>query len=593
MNKTVIALLCIVLFGTVQAFAAPFSPSVMEITVPSIIQYDFDGTLTEVPMTVTGAPGSAIFFIFTKDKAEEITEVRNGYLGWHYVNKVDTCVYIGGTTAFEEGENSILWDGYDNEGAIVPAGEYTYYIYAYDDQSLKIPASRYMTMGRINRAEIITHDADGAPLERPEWYTSLGNSGDPSYINPLQKWVIGSDPEDDSLVETTTYPIWGSHIEVDPLDNAYFYLWCPDRENVVGRVGKFMWVPNGEAEIQTDWGEDSGFAIYDMAGASGIANETMADLAQIGDYVIVGFHDNTALAAMNGLAYVRMDDGIVEQVVDVSERWYHPEDEEAGAQAHGGPTQLVDRNGYLIMSRFNACYREMVDPLNDPDEDFVVWGNGNGDYVGDHNFDEDSQRPWVCFDYAVAPYAYVTDADANLFSSFGAYDMGAVSFGLIAPDGTGVDYFAFLGETASIKAGTVYIDYGSSYDGLYTDNQSTGSEDDAAGLWYVAHTSVKGIISSQPVAVEDDAPAAFTVAQNSPNPFNPETSIQFTLDDAAAVSIEIYNAAGQKVDTLLNEQKSAGSHRVVWDGSAFSAGVYFYTVKTDGHSKTMKMTLLK
>ena len=593
MNKTFIALLCVLLLGSVQAVAAPFTPNVMEITMSPVIQYNFDGSSTEIPFVAGGAGGAALFFIFTKDKAETVTAVRNGYLGWHYVNKTDTCIYMGGTTEFEIGASSIMWDGYDNDEAMVPPGEYTYYVYAYAANDLKIPASRFQTMGRINRAEIITHDADDVPLVRPEWYTTLGNSGDPSYINPIQKWIIGNDPDDGSLLETTTYPIWGSHIEVDPLNNDYFYLWCPIKANVVGRVGKFMWVPNGEADLQTDWGEDNGFAVYPMTGASGIANETMADLAQMGEYVIVGFHDNTALAAMNALAYIRMDDGIVEQTIDVSDRWYHPEDEEKGAQAHGGPTQLVDRNGFLIMSRFNACYREMVDPFSDSEDDFVIWGNGNGDNVGDHNFSEDSARPWVCFDYTVAPYAYVTDADANLFSSFGAYDMGATSFGLIAPDGTGVDYFAFLGETANQKMGTVYIDYGSAYDGIYTDNVSTGPEDDTAGLWYVAHTSVKGIITSKPVAVEDDAPAAFTVAQNSPNPFNPDTSIQFTIPESANVTVEIYNAAGQKVDTVFNEFSTAGSHSVTWDGSTYSSGVYFYKVQSSGYSKTMKMTLLK
>ncbi len=57
--------------------------------------------------------------------------------------------------------------------------------------------------------------------------------------------------------------------------------------------------------------------------------------------------------------------------------------------------------------------------------------------------------------------------------------------------------------------------------------------------------------------------------------------------------MDVFNVAGQKVATVANEFMNAGSHSVTWDASGLSAGVYFYTVKTDKYSKTMKMTLLK
>jgi hypothetical protein len=95
------------------------------------------------------------------------------------------------------------------------------------------------------------------------------------------------------------------------------------------------------------------------------------------------------------------------------------------------------------------------------------------------------------------------------------------------------------------------------------------------------------------LAVEEDAAAAFAVSQNSPNPFNPTTTINFTLPVDGNVSVEVFNVAGQKVDTLVNDYMNAGQHNVVWDASGFSNGVYFYTVKSGEFAKTMKMTLLK
>jgi hypothetical protein len=200
----------------------------------------------------------------------------------------------------------------------------------------------------------------------------------------------------------------------------------------------------------------------------------------------------------------------------------------------------------------------------------------------------------VCFDYNVQPYAYTTHADNNLFSSFGAYDMGAVSFGLIAPDGTGIGYFSYVGETAGYKQGNLYLKYGSAYDGIYTDNASFWVKAKVAGIgtWFIGHDSIKGTIGTQ-IGVKESAPAAFSVAQNTPNPFNPSTTISFTLAKAGKTTVDVFNSAGQKVDTIMNANLNAGSHSVTWNAANRSAGVYFYMIKSGNYSKTMKMTLVK
>jgi hypothetical protein len=83
------------------------------------------------------------------------------------------------------------------------------------------------------------------------------------------------------------------------------------------------------------------------------------------------------------------------------------------------------------------------------------------------------------------------------------------------------------------------------------------------------------------------------VAQNTPNPFNPSTSIRFSLAKPGTVTLSIFNSAGQKVETPVNAVLGAGTHRVTWNAAKFSAGVYYYTVTSGGHSRTMKMTLLR
>jgi hypothetical protein len=93
-------------------------------------------------------------------------------------------------------------------------------------------------------------------------------------------------------------------------------------------------------------------------------------------------------------------------------------------------------------------------------------------------------------------------------------------------------------------------------------------------------------------------PNDYRLNDNYPNPFNPTTSIQFDLPRQSHVTIEIYNLLGQRVARLTDEEYSAGSHKVVWngissDGQPITSGIYFYRMETDDFVETKKMLLLK
>ena len=90
----------------------------------------------------------------------------------------------------------------------------------------------------------------------------------------------------------------------------------------------------------------------------------------------------------------------------------------------------------------------------------------------------------------------------------------------------------------------------------------------------------------------------FSLQQNSPNPFNPETSITFSLPAKKTASLIIYNVKGQIVKTLLNEELSAGIHTIAWNGkdtknNPVGSGVYYYKLKTGKLELIRKMILLK
>ncbi len=85
---------------------------------------------------------------------------------------------------------------------------------------------------------------------------------------------------------------------------------------------------------------------------------------------------------------------------------------------------------------------------------------------------------------------------------------------------------------------------------------------------------------------------------NYPNPFNPTTTINYTLKEDTKVILEIYNIKGQKVRTLVDKHLEASNHTVVWNGRNDSgksvySGIYFYKMKSGNYSSTKKMILLK
>ncbi|MDZ4183175.1 MAG: carboxypeptidase regulatory-like domain-containing protein [Candidatus Cloacimonadaceae bacterium] len=91
---------------------------------------------------------------------------------------------------------------------------------------------------------------------------------------------------------------------------------------------------------------------------------------------------------------------------------------------------------------------------------------------------------------------------------------------------------------------------------------------------------------------------ATALHNNYPNPFNPETTISYSVKDASPVKIEIYNVKGQLVKTLINDVKDSGNHSVVWKGidnnnRAVSSGVYYYKMSAGKYSSTKKMILMK
>lgn len=85
----------------------------------------------------------------------------------------------------------------------------------------------------------------------------------------------------------------------------------------------------------------------------------------------------------------------------------------------------------------------------------------------------------------------------------------------------------------------------------------------------------------------------YKLIQNYPNPFNPSTKIRYSIPHSSNVSIKVFDILGNEIQTLVNEEKSAGTYQLTWYAESLPSGVYFCQLKAETYVDTKKMVLLK
>jgi len=95
-------------------------------------------------------------------------------------------------------------------------------------------------------------------------------------------------------------------------------------------------------------------------------------------------------------------------------------------------------------------------------------------------------------------------------------------------------------------------------------------------------------------SVEDETlPQGFSISQNYPNPFNPTSTIRYAIPEMSFVKISVYDILGNKIQVLVNEEKSAGHYETIFDAKDLSSGIYFYEIQTSEFLQRMKMIIMK
>lgn len=98
---------------------------------------------------------------------------------------------------------------------------------------------------------------------------------------------------------------------------------------------------------------------------------------------------------------------------------------------------------------------------------------------------------------------------------------------------------------------------------------------------------------SSTIEIDVSSPAKYKLKQNFPNPFNPTTTISFSVAKKSNIRLIVYNQIGQIVDEILNSVMEAGNYNFTWTAENLSSGIYYYEIQSKDFRSVKKMTLIK
>lgn len=241
--------------------------------------------------------------------------------------------------------------------------------------------------------------------------------------------------------------------------------------------------------------------------------------------------------------------------------------------------------------------------------DIAGWAGTSGDWT-DVEFDLSSYK----FDSTIIRFAFASDLaycatdDASLkgffidnidvadgstiFSDTCGNQTNMVAKGIGSKDH---NWLTFTNGAGAISANSsVQVTLKINAKGLEVGNYAANipiSTNDEQNLTITCNLEVTNTSSN--ISNEEKVVSNYQLNQNYPNPFNPKTTIEFDIPNDNFVNITVYNLRGEKIKTLVNEHKIAGEYSVVFDGSNFASGIYFYRIEAGDYSDTKKLVLIK
>ncbi len=632
-------------------------PTVVIRGLQDISDYAFDGSDLTIPFTIEGtASGGATVWliIYTVDQHPPLTikgegpgphrDAEHGAPGWHVFDDVDMLVYNSAGQRFDEGDNEIVWNGKDNDGNNVPSGSYDLFLAAFDDEApahVVGPAPGTLGAGQQvvidpDRGELIRpfrwkvdmtnnfHDNPQAAqfFDRSELHASAdwGDIGDRGYwfaegsfpnpldvlhANPLGtgssvtdnlRTFIGHGPTQDSPTV-----LFKGNFDPETLTVSADEDWGADHGAVNGFIDYSELQPNRK---YTSLLNPEKTKIYTTGGLDGTVGTIAVWDANTGEHLDtwdvsdIFLYDNNGSDRVGGPGY--------------SGRFYNGQPDPFGLITSSHHTSVIlrlDWDGKVKwINRNGDGYGDMLDPLwtwtNLGDG---VEGEELGDLIYGHTF-----APGGQLTFSTTRWGWVASQQIQLDN---------VNYGfMLGEDGSGLFFFQPKNIPSSGQQWTIIVDTDddSDWDGLYISigewnpaersNDWAVADDDGfipyGSYHYMAHLPYdqKRVSLGIPTAVEElegaPLPSSYALGDAYPNPFNPETTIRFSLPWQVPVSVKIYNDQGQFVRDLVNDRIGPGEFTVTWDGTdangaEVASGLYIYKIEAPDLRMSKKVTFLK
>ncbi len=613
-----------------------------------ITDYAFDGSDLTIPFTLEGTQtGSATVWlvIYTSGQKPPLTiegegpppHIKGNYAdpGWHVFQGVDWLVYRSDGERFDAGDNEIVWNGRDMGGNVVEKGSYDLFLAAFDaDARAHIVG---YAPGRGGTGEMLIVDPDAETLTRPyEWVVDMNNDfiNNPSAATFIDRTEIHNSAPDAGEIPVGRHVFWWTDSDRELPFHVFDMTPLGSSGNITDDM--MTYVANGQnqgggllftgtydpvaqtADVNEDWGADhgavNGFIDYkELQPTRKYAVQTNPEKTKI--YTTTGIDGLIGTVAVWDLA-----SGENLALWDLSEIFLYDNN---GSDRCGGPgwsgrdyAGQPPAEGLTLSGHHTSIVMRQ-----DYDTGEIMWINRNGDGFGDmyvpKTFGEEPIYGHTSGDGA----KYGMNATKWGWTSISHTAVNFTDYGsMLGEDGSGLFLFQPTNIPSSVANWTMVVDHDdSAWDGFYisvgendpefrSNDWAPPKPEDAIIDYYsykyfvhLPYDQKRVSLGEMPTAVAElggALPASAELGDAYPNPFNPETTIHFSLPWEAPVKVEVFNDQGQLVTTLVNDHMGPGNFSVTWDGrdangSEVASGVYLYKIESVNLRLSKKVTFLK
>ncbi|MFC1502662.1 NosD domain-containing protein, partial [bacterium] len=432
--------------------------------------------------------------------------------------------------------------------------------------------------------------------------SSVGNDGDGIYIyNQSNKNVIGGISEGSANIisgndgqgivisNADSNQVIGNRIGTDAaglvdLGNLYdgIFIAYGSSQNQIGPGNLISGNDNNGINVYYS-GTDSNTFIGNWIGLNASGNDTIPNnyygirLYGETDYNIIGGLDTEDRNIISGNKYSGIiigSDSTMHNVVEGN--WI-------GVQSDGISPLPNEGSGIYL-------YNSAIDNIIGPDN--KIWYNS---HYGIRLADSTVRKITITQNSIMSNVLGGIDLQKSANDSIAAPVIATTSpFAGTAPPNSTVEVFADSADQGMYYLGSTTADGSGNwtYTGeLHGPNMTATATDDSGNTSEFSSSIFVSVEDQNPLA--NQIPGDFYLSQNFPNPFNPETTIQFGVVRACRVRLILYNMLGQEVQTLVDKQMAPGQYDVILDAGRMESGMYFYRIKMGDFTDVKKMVLLK